>query len=287
MLACRLIVFIVLFFFSLIGYAAPLQIVAAENFYGDIAKQIGGPYVNVFNIINHPNQDPHLFTASAKVAKKIADADIIIYNGVDYDGWMKPLLTNIHLPINQIIEVASLIQLPKDGNPHIWYLPATTQALTTRLTALYIQLDPAHKTYFLAQQKKIQDDFQIILMTIERLRAKFPAISVTATEPVYNALMQQMGFSVMGEDFQRNIMNDVTPSISQIKAFELALNQHQVRLLIYNKQVHNPLSQRMLRLAQQNHIPVVGVTETLPPTMTFQQWMLQQLLAVEQALTHE
>jgi len=65
--------------------AAPVQIVAAENFYGDIAAQIGGPRVAVHSILNNPQQDPHMFEASPSVARALTHAHLVIYNGAGYD----------------------------------------------------------------------------------------------------------------------------------------------------------------------------------------------------------
>ena len=72
--------------------ADPVKIVAAENFYGDVAGQIGGANVAVTSILSNPDHDPHLFEASAATAKALADAKIVIVNGVDYDPWMEKLL---------------------------------------------------------------------------------------------------------------------------------------------------------------------------------------------------
>jgi len=50
--------------------ADPLAVVAAENFYGDVAQQIGGPDVAVTSILSSPDQDPHLFEASPATARQ-------------------------------------------------------------------------------------------------------------------------------------------------------------------------------------------------------------------------
>jgi hypothetical protein len=52
----------------------PIRIVAAENFYGDIAMQIGGPDVNVTSILSNPDQDPHLFEVSPSVGRNVSAA---------------------------------------------------------------------------------------------------------------------------------------------------------------------------------------------------------------------
>src|SRR5208282_6371820 len=72
--------------------ARPVAIVAAENFYGDIAEQIGGPDVKVTSILSNPDQDPHLFEVSPAVGREVSAARIIIYNGIDYDPWMEKML---------------------------------------------------------------------------------------------------------------------------------------------------------------------------------------------------
>ena len=72
--------------------AQPVSIVAAENFYGDVARQIGGNAVKVTSILSNPDQDPHLFEASPSVARSLAGARIVVYNGLDYDPWMEKLL---------------------------------------------------------------------------------------------------------------------------------------------------------------------------------------------------
>src|ERR1700704_6538753 len=74
------------------AFADPVKVVAAENFYGDMASQIGGANAAVTSILSNPDDDPHLFEASPATAKALSDAKIVIVNGVDYDPWMVKLL---------------------------------------------------------------------------------------------------------------------------------------------------------------------------------------------------
>ena len=86
--------------------AEPIKVVAAENVYGDVAQQIGGPNVTVTSILGNPNQDPHEFEASASTARQVADARLVIYNGADYDPWLPKLLSASRAPSRKVIEVA-------------------------------------------------------------------------------------------------------------------------------------------------------------------------------------
>ena len=92
------------------AYAADgkLAVVAAENFYGDIARQIGGDRIDVVSIMNNPDQDPHLFETTPGVVRQIADAQIVVLNGADYDPWMEKLLSAAPRPGRVVISAAEL-----------------------------------------------------------------------------------------------------------------------------------------------------------------------------------
>src|SRR5271165_1881161 len=106
----------------------PVPVVAAENFYGDVAGQIGGPDVKVTSILSNPDQDPHLFEVSPSVARALSAARIVIYSGIDYDPWMAKLLAAARSADRRVIVVADLIGRKTGDNPHIWYDPATMLA---------------------------------------------------------------------------------------------------------------------------------------------------------------
>jgi zinc/manganese transport system substrate-binding protein len=263
---------------------ALINIVAAENIYGEVAKELGGPYVEVMNIINNPNQDPHLFTTTPSTAKAVNAADIVIYNGAEYDPWISSMLAIEGAKNRHIINVATLIHVKSGENPHLWYLPTTmpifAQALVTTLT----QLDPPHKQYYENQLNQFNHSYHIIFATIKRLKQQFQYTPVIATEPVFGYMAKSIGLTMHGEALQINIMNDSPPSISQIKSFEDDLTQHKVCLLIYNNQVINPLTKNMQEMAEKETIPIIGVSEMLPPNMTYVQWMMKELAELEHAL---
>ena len=86
------------------------------------------------------------------------------------------------------------------------------------------------------------------------------------------------------ERFQLAVMNDTEPRVSDVAAFENDLRKRAVRLLFYNSQATDPAAQRLVTIARQSNIPVVGVTETEPSGKTWQTWMMGELDAVAQAL---
>ncbi|MDR3491402.1 MAG: zinc ABC transporter substrate-binding protein [Gammaproteobacteria bacterium] len=264
---------------------ALINIVTAENFYGEVAKEIGGPYVNVVSILNNPNQDPHLFTTSSSTAIALLKANIIIYNGIDYDPWMQTLLSN--QKNSHIIVVADLMNVKNGGNPHIWYMPETIPTYAIKLVDTLNQIDPAHREYFQKQLNNFNQSYQPIFEKIKNLKQHFNNTSVIATEPVFNYMVEAIGLKMHGEGFQLSMMNDVPPTFSQVKQFEDDLRQHSVRIVIFNNQVINPSIKHMLSIAENEKIPAVGVSEIMPINLTYVQWILQELNLLENTLVLE
>ncbi|WP_158743723.1 metal ABC transporter solute-binding protein, Zn/Mn family [Acidisphaera sp. L21] len=264
--------------------AAPQSIVAAENFYGDVAHQIAGAQATVTSILSNPDQDPHLFEASPSVARNISAARIAIYNGIDYDPWMAKLLGAARSDTRTTIVVADLIGKKPGDNPHIWYDPATMLAMAKALTDELGRADPGHATIYQANLAKFQTSLQPIQAKITALRTRLAGTPVTATEPVFGYMFNALGMEIRNQPFQLAVMNDTEPSASNIAAFETDLKTHQVQLLVYNSQASDRIAVRMMNLAKASHIPVVGATETAPPGKTYQTWMLSELDAIDHAL---
>lgn len=264
--------------------ARPVAIVAAENFYGDVARQIGGPDVTVTGILSNPDQDPHLFEVSPAVGRDVSAARIVIYNGIGYDPWMEKMLGAARSADRQTIVVADLIGKKTGDNPHIWYDPAAMLALAETLAATLIADDPANQTGYEQRLARFEDSVKPIQAKISQLRLRLAGTPVTATEPIFGYMLDALGMSDRNRSFQIAVMNDTEPSASDIAAFENDLKTHKVRLLIYNSQASDPTAERMTKIARGAQIPVVGATETEPAGKDYQSWMQSELDAVDQAL---
>jgi zinc/manganese transport system substrate-binding protein len=261
-----------------------LNVVAAENFYGDIAHQIGGDGVAVTSIMNNPDQDPHLFETTAGIVKQIADAQIVVLNGADYDPWMDKLLKTSPNAGRIAIVVADLVGKKASENPHLWYDPATMPATAKAMAEAFAKADPAHKDDYGTRLKTFLNSLKPINDKIATIRGKSAGTTVTASEPVFGYMARALGLKMRNERFQLSIMNDTEPSARDVAAFQNDLKNHKVRVMFYNKQASNKAVQTLVDLAHTSKIPVVGVTETTPPGLSYQEWMLTQLNETEKAL---
>jgi zinc/manganese transport system substrate-binding protein len=278
---------------ALLALAAPppagaadgkIAVVAAENFYGDVARQIGGDRVAVTSIMNSPDQDPHLFETTPGIVRQIAGAQIAIANGADYDPWMEKLLSAAPQPNRKVIIAADLVRKKAGDNPHLWYDPATVPAVAQAIAAALGAADAAHKGDYAARLKIFLASLKPLDDKIAAIRGKYSGTAVTASEPVFGYMAHALGLTMRNERFQLSIMNDTEPSARDVAAFEQDLKDRKVRVMFYNKQASSKIVQHLVALARAGNIPVVGVSETAPPGVSYQDWMLGQLTDTEKAL---
>jgi zinc/manganese transport system substrate-binding protein len=261
-----------------------VPVVAAENFYGDVVRQLGGNHVQVTSILSNPDEDPHLFEASPKTARALQNAALVVYNGADYDPWMDKLLAASKGKGRVTIVAAQLMGKKSGDNPHLWYDPATMPTVAKAVSQYLVQADPANKAdydarlaTFLASVKPIDDK-------VAALKSQYKGVPVTATEPVFGYMSDAIGLDMRNARFQLAAMNNTEPSATDVAAFEKDLRERRVHVLIYNSQATEALTKRMLKVAHDSHVPSISVTETLPAGKTFQTWMTSQLDALSVAL---
>ncbi len=269
------------------GPSTAVDVVAAENFWGDITKQIGGDHVHVTSVISDPNADPHLYESDAKTAAAISNARLVIVNGLGYDDFMDKLLSASPNPNRKVLTAADVMRISgPNANPHIWYdiakLPEVGSAIAVQLGALV----PAHAATFAANAKAFSDSLAPINTAIANIKTKYARAPVGYTERVPGYLVDAAGLKLATPaSFARAIEDGNDPSPADNAAMDTAVSTKAIKVLLYNEQTDSPAIEALKRLAQQSGVPIVGVTETQPPTdPTFQAWQLRQLNEISAAL---
>jgi zinc/manganese transport system substrate-binding protein len=265
--------------------AAAERIVAAEGVYADIARQVGGPEVQVTSILDNPAGDPHLYEATPSAARAVAGADLLIENGIGYDPWMARLIAaSPHVP-GDVIVVADLLHRQPGDNPHLWYDPASMPALVRALAARLAAADPAGAGRYAARRTRVLADLAELQARIGGLRARHAGTPVAATEPVFGLMILALGLVDRHAGFERAVMNGTEPPPSEVAALQDDLRHHRVRLLITNRQASDPAATRLLGIAAQAGIPTLPITETLPAGRSYQAWIGDELTALDASLS--
>ncbi len=262
-----------------------IQVVAAENFYGDIVRQLGGNLVSVTSIISDPNIDPHTYESNAQTAIAVYKAKLVIENGSGYDSWMDKILSGSPNSQRLLLTASNIAPMKLPDNPHVWYSIDNVAAIGQAITGDLKKLDPAHASVFDSNLQVFQQSLNPIKQKISEIKSKYAGTPVGLTETIYLYQSGPLGLNVLTPfEFQKAVAEGNDPPASAVITTENQVIHHQVKVLIYNEQTIEPVTTRLQNDAQAQHIPVVPVTETMPPGKTYQSWMLGQLNTLEQAL---
>ena len=266
--------------------AGKLGVVAAENFWGDIARQIGGDTVQVTSIISDPNTDPHQYESSARDGAAIAGASLVIQNGAGYDEFINKLLAATPKSHREVLDVATVVGAGHDANPHLWYSPDYVLKAAQAIQEQLATEDPAHAAAYRSNLATFRQGEQQVVDVIDEIRSKYDEQAIAYTERVPGYLVEAAGLRLgTPASFSKAIEDDSDPSPADVAAFDAALKDHKVKALLYNAQVTSPTTQRLKDLARSNGVPIVGVTETMPPgAQNFQTWQADQARALLEAL---
>src|ERR1700687_5049121 len=196
-----------------------ISVLGTENFYADLLGQIGGERVKATSLLNDPNADPHEFEASPQAAAAVADAKLVIVNGVGYDAFMDKLLGASTKPDRIVINVQQLLGLKDDVNAHIWYDPATMPKVAVAATDALSKLDPQNAAFYTAQKAKYLSALKQIADKIAALKSKYNGAPVAFTEPVAEYQADAIGLDVKTPSgFMKAIEQGIDPKPADLAA---------------------------------------------------------------------
>jgi zinc/manganese transport system substrate-binding protein len=269
------------------GAGRTIQVVAAENFWGSIASQLGGSHVKVTSVINNPDADPHDYEPTAADARTVAGAQYAIVNGIGYDAWADKLLASNPGSGRTELKVGDLVGLKPGGNPHRWYSPDNVHQVIERITADYKKIDPADASYF--DQQKSTFETQTLAgydKLVADIKAKYAGTPIGASESIVTPLSDGLGLKMLTPETFLDAMSEGSdPTAKDKAAIDQQIKTKQIKVYVYNSQNSTPDVQAQVKAAKAQGIPVATVTETLTPAgATFQQWQTTELQGIEQAL---
>ena len=264
-----------------------LEVVAAENFWGSIAAQVGGGRVHVTSILSNPNTDPHDYDANPGDARLIARAAYVIANGAGYDPWVARLLAANPVPGRASLDIGGLVGVREGGNPHLWYSPDYVARVVDRLAADFARLDPAGSSSFEQLRRRYLDTaLGPYRAAVAAIRERHPGAAAGCSESIFAYMAQATGLNLVTPPaYMKAISDGVDPSAADKATVNRQLETRQVQVFVYNAQNSTPDVQGTVGRARAAGIPVVEITETpVPPGLAFQDWQTRQLTALLQAL---
>ena len=264
-----------------------VEVVASISAWGSVLAQLGGVHVHETSIIRNPSADPHDYEPTPADGRAIATARVLVVNGIGYDGWASKAAAANPDSNRRIVNVGKVVHVATGGNPHRWYSPSDVTAVADAITAALQAVDPADAAYFALRHNAFETQgLATYHRLIAEIRATYGGTRIAASESVVLPLAGALGLDVVTpSSFLRAVSEGAEPSAADKSTIDAQIESGQVEVYVVNRQNSTPDVAAQVRAARARGIPVVAITETLTPsTVTFQDWQVAQLRALQSAL---
>ncbi|MCW2696192.1 MAG: hypothetical protein JWR62_1277 [Modestobacter sp.] len=269
-----------------------VDVVVSVGHWGDAVRTLGGDCATVTTIVDSAAGDPHEFEPTTGDLAAFEDAELVVVNGAGYDSWASSALAGLD-PAPAVVEAAEVagIEGGADGratgtNPHLWYSPADVQATAEAVTAALSELSPDAASTFTASAESWAAELKPYRDAVAELRATATGRSYAATETVFDLMAAELGLTdATPPGYRDSASNETDPAPGDIAAFETALGDGSVDVLVHNTQTEGSIPAQLRDAAEDAGVPVVDVTESAPPGAgSFVAWQLDQLQQLSDAL---
>src|SRR3954447_4726475 len=134
--------------------AERLNVVASFSILGDFVRNVGGDRVNITTLVG-PDSDVHVYTPAPGDAKRIADAKLVIVNGLGLEGWLPRLVQSSGSKAVIVTASAGIapLKLGSAADPHGWQSVPNAKIYVTDIADALAAAAPDHAEFFRAQAK--------------------------------------------------------------------------------------------------------------------------------------
>ncbi len=263
-----------------------IKVVAAELFWGEAAQAVGGDRVEVSSLISNPAEDPHDYEPTTNDSKAVADAQVVVYTGLGYDGWMDKFLQADSSDKNKEVVVVGKDLLGKEAgdNPHVWYNPSTMPLVAQKIADDLSKLDPDNAQNYQNRANDYIASLAPLMDKVAKLRQATP-VTIDVSEPVFDYMADALNIKVNDPKFALAVEEGNDPSATDIATVQNDIKSKKIKFFVFNTQTDMPTVENMAKLAEDNGVPVVKVTEMEPAGKAYLQWMNDQLDQVEKVFS--
>ena len=202
-----------------------INVVASFSILGDFVRDVGGDRVNVTSLVG-PNGDVHVYVPAPADAKKIADARLVIVNGLGLEGWLPRLLQSSGSKAPIIIATNGIppLKLGSDADPHAWQSVANAKIYLANIRDALVQADPADADYFREHAARYLAELDALDREVRAAVAQIPPErrKVISTHDAFGYFAKEYGIEFiapLGASTETEpSARDIAGIISEIKA---------------------------------------------------------------------
>ena len=152
-----------------------LDVVASFSILGDLARNVGGERVNVTMLVG-PNGDVHVYSPTPADAKRIADAKLVIVNGLGLEGWLPRLVQSSgnRAVIATATEGIAPLKRGSNADPHAWQSVVNAKTYVANIRAALGAAAPADAEFFRANAERYLAKLDALEREVREAIAQIP-----------------------------------------------------------------------------------------------------------------
>ena len=277
-----------------------VNVVATFSILGDFAKNVGGDRVNVTTLVG-PDSDTHVYTPTPADAKKIADAKLVIVNGLGLEGWLPRLVKSSGSKAITVVatkgvtprkidpsEVLSQEHDPGSADPHAWQSVPNAKVYVTNIRDALVTVDPSGADAYKANATAYLDKLDLLDRDVRDAIAKIPAErrSVISTHDAFGYFAAAYGVKFIAP---QGVSTESEPSARDIASIISQIKKQKIPA-VFLENVTDP--RLMRRIAAETGVTIGGtlysdsLTEEKGPAPTYIDMVRHNIKALTSALSN-
>ncbi|SDF75817.1 zinc/manganese transport system substrate-binding protein [Blastococcus aurantiacus] len=260
-----------------------LDVVVSVAAWSDVVRRLGGDCATVTTIAASPADAPEDVVPADRAAFDVAD--LVVVNGARYDEWAVGAAAESDG--DPVVVTAAEVAGSGAGrpDPQLWYEPEVVPEVAAAVTRELATLSPDAEPYFDAQHTAWTAELQPYVAAVAALRDGAAGRTCAATLTAWGPMARALGLTQeTPSGFLRSLRSESEPSADDVDAFETALREGAVDVLVRDGAAGGGTADRLRDVAEDAGVPVVEFTEFPPEDGSFVEWQLTQLAALSEAL---
>lgn len=171
----RILLCVLMLIASPLHAAEQLKVVASFSILADFVRNVGGDRINLTTLVG-ADSDVHVYAPAPSDAKRIADAKLVIVNGLGLEGWLPRLVQSSGSKAQVVIVSAGIapLKLGSAADPHGWQSVANAKIYVTDIANALAAVDPDDAEFFRARAKAYLEKLETLDREVRAAVAKIP-----------------------------------------------------------------------------------------------------------------
>ena len=264
-----------------------IKVVTSFSILHNLVQELGGEKVDIINLVA-PNSDAHIYRPKPSDAIAIANADLVVINGLGFEGWMARLIENNGSSAKQLIASNGVKELLIDGemDPHAWQSFENIKQYSHNITQALIENKPQYSKQFNQLNKAYMQKVNALQQSLSQQLSSIPKEKrlVVTSHDAFNYLGKEFSISFIAPV---GVNTDIEPTASDVAKLIDQIKSENIKAL-FIENINNP---RLLRqIASETKVGIGGslysdaLSEISGPASTYLKMMEYNIVSLVTAL---